>query len=195
MIALIDYGAGNTASVANVLDELNCEYIITKYECEISKADKIIFPGVGEASSAIKNLHLTNLFTMLRVTKKPMLGICLGMQLLCDKSKEGNTACLGIFPTTTEKFDETKIKVPNMGWNQIKYVKQSKLFYEIPEEEYFYFANSYYVPVNENTTSICNYDIDFCSSMEKDNFYGVQFHPEKSGKMGIQLIKNFVEKC
>ncbi len=195
MIALIDYGAGNTASVANVLDELNYEYIITKHESDISKADKIIFPGVGEASSAIKNLHLTNLFTMLRVTKKPMLGICLGMQLLCDKSKEGNTACLGIFPITTEKFDETKIKVPNMGWNQIKYVKQSKLFYEIPEEEYFYFANSYYVPVNENTTSICYYGIDFCSSMEKDNFYGVQFHPEKSGKMGIRLIKNFVEKC
>ncbi|MHB8905894.1 MAG: glutamine amidotransferase-related protein, partial [Melioribacteraceae bacterium] len=84
---------------------------------------------------------------------------------------------------------------PNMGWNQIKYVRQSKLFSEIPDEEYFYFANSYYVPVNENTTSICNYGIDFCSSMEKDNFYGVQFHPEKSGKMGIQLIKNFVEKC
>ncbi len=195
MIALIDYGAGNMASVANVLDELNYEYLITNHESDISKAAKIIFPGVGEASSAIKNLHLTNLFTMLRVTKKPMLGICLGMQLLCDKSKEGNTTCLGIFPATTEKFDETKIKVPNMGWNQIKYVRQSKLFSEIPDEEYFYFANSYYVPVNENTTSICNYGIDFCSSMEKNNFYGVQFHPEKSGKMGIQLIKNFVEKC
>ena len=195
MIALVDYGAGNTASVANVLDELNYEYLITNHESDISKAAKIIFPGVGEASSAIKNLHITNLFTMLRVTKKPMLGICLGMQLLCDKSKEGNTTCLGIFPETTEKFDETKIKVPNMGWNQIKYIRQSKLFSEIPDEEYFYFANSYYVPVNENTTSICNYGIDFCSSMEKDNFYGVQFHPEKSGKMGIQLIKNFVEKC
>ncbi|MCX6167783.1 MAG: imidazole glycerol phosphate synthase subunit HisH [Ignavibacteriales bacterium] len=195
MIALIDYGAGNTASVANVLDELNYEYIITNNECQISKSEKIIFPGVGEASSAIRNLHLTNLFTMLRVTKKPMLGICLGMQLLCDKSKEGDTSCLGIFSVTTEKFDETKIKVPNMGWNQIKYVKNSKLFTGIPEEEYFYFANSYYVPVNENTTSICNYGIDFCSSMEKENFYGVQFHPEKSGKMGIQLIKNFVEIC
>jgi imidazole glycerol-phosphate synthase subunit HisH len=195
MIALIDYGAGNTASVANVLDELNYEYVITKSECGITNADKIIFPGVGEASSAVRSLHLTNLFNMLRVTKKPMLGICLGMQLLCDKSKEGNAVCLGIFPVTTEKFDETTIKVPNMGWNQIKYIKESKLFSGIPEEEYFYFANSYYVPVNENTTSICNYGIDFCSSMEKDNYYGVQFHPEKSGKMGVQLIKNFVEKC
>ncbi len=195
MITLIDYGAGNTASVANVLKDLDCEFVISNKEIDICNAEKIIFPGVGEASFVVRKLHMLNLFSLLRLIKKPMLGICLGMQLLCDKSKEGDVACLGIFPVTTEKFDETKIKVPHMGWNQIKYAKQSKLFDGIPEGEYFYFANSYYVPVNEYATSVCSYGIDFCSSLEKDNFYGVQFHPEKSGQAGIQIIKNFVEKC
>lgn len=195
MIVLIDYGAGNTASVANVLKDLNCEFKITNKEINICSADKIIFPGVGEASFAVKKLHMHNLFSLLRLIKKPMLGICLGMQLLCDKLKEGNAAGLGIFPINTEKFDETKIKVPHMGWNQIKYLKQSKLFNGIKEGEYFYFAHSYFIPVNEYATSVCNYGINFCSTMEKDNFYGVQFHPEKSGSAGIQIIKNFVEKC
>ena len=195
MIALIDYGAGNTASVANVLDELKYEYVITNHECDLLNASKIIFPGVGEASFAVKKLHMTNLFTMLRVNKKPMLGICLGMQLMCEKSKEGNVTGLGIFPINTEKFDDSKVKVPHMGWNQIKTSKPSKLFAGIKDQEYFYFANSFYVPVNEHTTSICNYEVDFTSSMEKDNYYGVQFHPEKSGQAGIQLIKNFVELC
>ncbi|MBI5730241.1 MAG: imidazole glycerol phosphate synthase subunit HisH [Ignavibacteriales bacterium] len=195
MISLIDYGAGNTASVANVLNDLNCEFQITNNEFDICNSEKIIFPGVGEASFAMRQLHMTNLFTMLRVIKKPLLGICLGMQLLCDKSKEGDVACLGIFPGVTEKFDESKVKVPHMGWNRVMYVKQSPLFDKIPEGEYFYFANSFYVPLNENATSVCNYNIDFCSSMEKENYYGVQFHPEKSGNSGIQLIKNFIEKC
>jgi glutamine amidotransferase len=195
MIALIDYGAGNTASVANVLDELKYEYVITNREGDLLNASKIIFPGVGEASFAVKKLHMTNLFTMLRVNKKPMLGICLGMQLMCEKSKEGNVTGLGIFPINTEKFDDSIVKVPHMGWNQIKISKPSKLFAGIKDQEYFYFANSFYVPVNEYTTSICNYEVDFTSSMEKDNYYGVQFHPEKSGQAGIQLIKNFVELC
>ena len=195
MIALIDYGAGNTASIANVLDELKYEYIITNHECDLVNASKIIFPGVGEASFAIKKLHMTNLFTMLRINKKPILGICLGMQLMCDKSKEGNVTGLAIFPIDTEKFDESKVKVPHMGWNQVKFSKQSNLFNGIMDEEHFYFANSFYVPVGEHTTTICNYGIDFTSSMEKDNYYGIQFQPEKSGQAGIQLIKNFVEIC
>ncbi|MBA4405719.1 imidazole glycerol phosphate synthase subunit HisH [bacterium] len=195
MIALIDYGAGNTASVANVLDELKCEYVITNREGDLVSASKIIFPGVGEASFAIKRLHMTNLFTMLRVNKKPILGICLGMQLMCEKSKEGNVMGLCIFPVDTDKFDNTKVKVPHMGWNRVNHSKFSKLFAGIIDGEHFYFANSYYVPVNEQTTSICNYGVDFTASMEKENYYGVQFHPEKSGQAGIQLIKNFVELC
>jgi len=195
MIALIDYGAGNTASVANVLDELKYDYVITNREIDLINCSKIIFPGVGEASFAVKKLHMTNLFTMLRVNKKPILGICLGMQLMCSKSKEGNVMGLGIFKSDTEKFDDSKVKVPHMGWNNVKIKRSSKLFEGIKDDEYFYFANSYYVPVNEDVTSVCGYEVDFASSMERENYYGVQFHPEKSGPAGIQLIKNFVEIC
>jgi len=195
MIALIDYGAGNVASVANALTELNHKFIITNKEAEICNSDKVIFPGVGEASFAIRQLHLLNLFTVLRIVKKPFLGICLGMQLMADNSKEGEVTCLGIFPGTAQKFDSTKTKVPHMGWNDISIIKQSNLFHEIRSGEHFYFANSYYLPVNEFTTSTANNNIDFAASLEKDNFYGVQFHPEKSGDAGLKLLKNFIELC
>jgi glutamine amidotransferase len=193
MIAVIDYGAGNVASVANALSQLNKDYKISNNELEICKADKIIFPGVGEASYAIKQLHLLNLFSLLRIIKKPMLGICLGMQLMMDSSTEGNVTCLGIFPGVVQKFDSTKTKVPHMGWNDIKLLKESKLFDGIKNGERFYFANSFYVPVNNFTTSITNNNIDFSASLEKDNFYGVQFHPEKSGEAGLKILKNFCE--
>ncbi len=193
MIALIDYGAGNVASVANALTELNQEFIITSNETEICRAQKIIFPGVGEASYAIRQLHLLNLFTVLRIVKKPMLGICLGMQLMADFSKEGNVTCLGIFSVTAEKFDETKTKVPHMGWNDIEIVKESKLFNGIKSGERFYFANSYYLSVCPFTTSMSNNEINFSSSLEKDNFFGVQFHPEKSGDAGLKILKNFID--
>jgi glutamine amidotransferase len=195
MIALIDYGAGNVASVANALTELKQDFRITNKEADICNSDKIIFPGVGEASFAVRQLHLLNLFTVLRIVKKPVLGICLGMQLMADHSTEGDVACLGIFPGTALKFDSTKTKVPHMGWNDIKIVKESKLFNEIKSGEHFYFANSYYLPVNEITTSTSNNNIDFSASLEKDNFYGVQFHPEKSGNAGLKLLKNFIELC
>ena len=195
MIALIDYGVGNVASVSNALAELNQEFKITSNEVEICKADKIIFPGVGEASFAMRQLHLLNLFSALRMVKKPMLGICLGMQLMMDNSTEGNVACLGIFTGTVLKFDSTKTKVPHMGWNDIKKISESKLFTGIKNGERFYFANSYYVPVNEFTTAITTNDIDFSASLEKGNFYGVQFHPEKSGDAGLKILKNFIELC
>ena len=195
MIAVIDYGAGNTQSVINVLDELNVKYIVTNREIDINNCRKIIFPGVGEASFAVKKLHLLNLFTMLRVTRKPLPGICVGMQLLCEKSDEGNSVCLGIIPAVVHKFDESKVKVPHMGWNNVSYVKSSKLFDNIPENSYYYFANSYYAPMNETTLAKTEHGIEFSSAVVKENYYGVQFHPEKSGIAGIQLIKNFIELC
>ena len=195
MIALIDYGAGNVASVANALTELKQEYKITKNEVEICKADKVIFPGVGEASFAIKQLHMLNLFTVLRIVKKPMLGICLGMQLMADFSKEGDVTCLGIFPGGAEKFDPAVTKVPHMGWNDISIKKGSKLFEGIKDGEHFYFANSYYLPENDYTTSVTNNKISFSASLEKDNYYGVQFHPEKSSDAGLKLLRNFIELC
>ncbi len=195
MIAVIDYGAGNTQSVLNVLEDLKVDYVVTNREIDINKSEKIIFPGVGEASFAIKKLHLCNLFTMLRVIKKPLLGICLGMQVMCEKSEEGNIAGLGIIPVTAKKFDENKTKVPHMGWNKVSYIKESKLFYDIPENSYFYFANSFYIPLNEFSIAKTENGIDFTTAIEKENFYGVQFHPEKSGPAGTQLIKNFIELC
>ncbi len=195
MIALIDYGAGNVASVANALNELEQKYKITNNESEICKADKVIFPGVGEASFAIKQLHKLNLYSLLRIIKRPILGVCLGLQLMADYSTEGNIACLGIFPGDVLKFDAKKVKVPHMGWNDIRLKKESKLFSGIKEGERFYFANSYYLPVNEYTTSYCNNSVDFSASMEKDNFYGVQFHPEKSSDAGLKVLKNFLELC
>ena len=195
MIGLIDYGAGNIASVINVLEELNCKFIVSDHESELLKCEKIIFPGVGEASTAIKRLYMSNLINMLRVTNKPLFGICLGMQLLCDKSKEGNICALGIIPTSTEKFDETKVKVPHMGWNQVQLKGESKLFTNISNNSFFFFANSFYVPLNEFTIGIAEYNGEFSAAIQKDNYYGVQFHPEKSGPTGIQIIKNFIELC
>jgi glutamine amidotransferase len=195
MISVIDYGAGNIKSVLNVLDDLKVDYKVTNSEQVIYNSDKIIFPGVGEASFAMRKLYLTNLATMLRVTKKPLLGICLGMQLLAEKSEEGETSCLGIVPANCLKYSESNVKVPQMGWNKVSFVRNNILFDGIENDTYFYFANSYYLPVCDFTISTSFYDIPFTAALQRDNFYGVQFHPEKSGEPGIRLIKNFIEKC
>jgi imidazole glycerol-phosphate synthase subunit HisH len=195
MIGMIDYGAGNIASVINVLNDLNCEFIVTDKESDLQKCEKIIFPGVGEASFVVRRLHMSNLFTMLRILKKPLLGICLGMQLLCEKSKEGNVCGLAILPVSSEIFNKSKVKVPHMGWNSVHINGESKLFTGIKENKYFFFANSYYVPLNEFTVGISDYGVPFSAAIQKENYYGVQFHPEKSGEAGIQLIKNFIELC
>ncbi|MGE5682862.1 MAG: imidazole glycerol phosphate synthase subunit HisH [Bacillota bacterium] len=192
MIALIDYGAGNTASVANALDSLKADYLLTNKEIDICRAEKVIFPGVGEASFAVKQLHRSNLFNLLRIVKKPMLGICLGMQLMAEFSTEGNVACLGIIPGRIEKFDPEEVTVPHMGWNEVYHTKESKLFKEIKDGEFFYFANSYYLPLVDNTIAKANHGIDFSAAVEKDNFYGVQFHPEKSAEAGLKLLNNFL---
>ncbi len=195
MIAIIDYGAGNVASVANALISLNEEFIISNSENEIRKADKIIFPGVGQASFAMKKLSGLNLITVLNNYEKPILGICLGMQLMAKDSEEGNVKCLGVFNSTVQKFDPLKMKVPHMGWNSINIIKQTKLFNSIKNGEYFYFANSYFLPVINSTTSTCDNKIIFSASIEYNNFYAVQFHPEKSGKSGLKIIENFIKLC
>lgn len=195
MIAIIDYGVGSIESLANVLEELKYKFQITNRESDLLNAVKIILPEAGESLQVIRRLHVTNLFTMLRSTKIPVLGISLGMQILCHKSSEENCSYLGIFPVKTEKFCDTRINEIQRGLNSVRIVRPTKLFTGINEDENYYFDNSVYLPVNEYATSVSNYGIDFCSSIEKDNYYGIQFHPEKSGQAGIQLIKNFVELC
>ncbi len=193
MIALIDYGAGNLKSVANALDDLKTKYIITNKSDEINAAEKIIFPGVGEAASAMNKLKEKNIVESIISTQKPLLGICLGMQLLATFSEERNTKCLNIVTTTVKKFDSSKVKVPHMGWNKINYYNQNKLFKNIESGEHFYFANSFYVPITEYTIATTDYGINFSAAINKNNFYGVQFHPEKSGKAGLKVLKNFIE--
>lgn len=192
MIAIIDYGAGNTASVINVLKELKANFVLTNDKKAIRNSDKIILPGVGEASSAMNKLTLLNLVDELRNTEKPFLGICLGMQLLFSKTEEGNVECLNIIPGEVKKFNHTNIKVPHMGWNEIIIQKNDEFLTGINDKTFFYFAHSYYVPQNDSSTSICNYGINFSASVRYKNFFGVQFHPEKSAQQGIQIIKNFL---
>ena len=195
MIALIDYGAGNLKSVANALEDLEASYLITNKPEEINNADKIIFPGVGEASSAMRKLSDHNIVDSLKSTQKPLLGICLGMQLLATFSEERNTKCLDVVKTIVKEFNSNKVKVPHMGWNQVEYKNQNKLFANVECGENFYFANSFYVPVTEYTIASTNYEVIFSAALNKNNFYGVQFHPEKSGRAGLQLLRNFIELC
>ena len=195
MIALIDYGAGNLKSVANALDDLQTKYIITNKVEEINSADKIIFPGVGEAASAMNRLIDKNIAEVIKSTSKPLLGICLGMQLLATFSEERNTKCLGIIQSVVKQFDKSKVKVPHMGWNKVKFNYRNKLFTRVESGEYFYFANSYYLPITEYTIASTNYDVFFSAAINRNNFYGVQFHPEKSGKAGLQILMNFIELC
>ncbi len=193
MIALIDYGAGNLKSVANALDDLDAKYIITDNSDEIKSAEKIIFPGVGEPTSAMNKLKEKSIVEPIISTSKPLLGICLGMQLLATFSEERDTKCLDVINTEVKLFDNSKVKVPHMGWNKVEYEKQNKFFANVKSGEHFYFANSYYVPITEHTIASTDYGISFSSAINKNNFYGVQFHPEKSGKVGLQILKNFIE--
>lgn len=190
-IALIDYGAGNVQSVLFALERLGFQGIVTNDVTIIQQADKVIFPGVGEASSAMQKLKSTGLDQVIPLLKQPVLGICLGMQLLCRHSEEGNTNALGIFDLDVKKFSNS-VKVPQMGWNTIANLK-SDLFQNISENEYMYLVHSYYVPENPFSIAQTNYGIDYASAIQKDNFYGVQFHPEKSGTAGEQILKNFLD--
>ena len=190
MIAIIDYVAGNVKSVENAVQKLGFETIITSDFEEIRNAEKVIFPGVGEASTAMKYLKQKNLEKLIPTLKQPFLGICLGQQLLCDFSEEGATKCLGIFDLKVKEFPSTDI-VPHMGWNNLQKL-QGPLFEGISEADNFYFVHSYYCEVGEFTTSECDYILPFSATLQKDNFYGTQFHPEKSGDVGEQILRNFL---
>ena len=192
-VAIIKYNAGNVRSVSFALERIGVNAIITDDVSEIQSADKIIFPGVGEAKSAMDYLKEKKLDEVIKNLKQPVLGICLGMQLMCKHSEEGNTAGLGIFNLNVLKFNnnDLKLKVPQMGWNTIENL-DSKLFARIKEKEYMYFVHSYYVEKGESTIATTDYIIEYSSALQKNNFYAVQFHPEKSGKMGEKIIKNFL---
>jgi imidazole glycerol-phosphate synthase subunit HisH len=190
-IVIINYGAGNIQSIKFAIQRLGYEALLSDNLEVISKAEKVIFPGVGEASSAMKKLKASKLDKLIPTLKQPVLGICLGMQLMCNYCEEGNTKGLGIFDENVVKFNNT-VKVPQIGWNQIENLK-SDLFNKIKEKEFMYLVHSFYVPLNKETIAATNYGIKYTSALKKDNFYGVQFHPEKSSKAGEQLLKNFLE--
>ncbi|CAM1353867.1 imidazole glycerol phosphate synthase subunit HisH [Tenacibaculum insulae] len=192
MIAIIKYNAGNIRSVQNAITRLGYESIITDNPEEIRKATKVIFPGVGEASSAMAYLRERKLDELLVSLKQPVLGICLGLQLMCTSSEEGNTKCLGIFDTETKQFPPLE-KVPHMGWNNFTELKPSKIVDTITTDEDVYYVHGYYAEICQNTVAICNYIKPFSAIMQKDNFYAMQFHPEKSASVGEKLLLNFLK--
>lgn len=193
MIAIINYEAGNLASVSNALKRLDEPYIISDKKEELDKADGIIFPGVGHAQPAMKSLQKNELDEWLKTTKKPVLGICLGMQLFYESSEEGKSEGLGIIPGRLKKFDSSKAKVPHMGWNTFQNISTHPLMNSLNNEQFFYYVHSFFAPLNTYTVATCEYIQPFTSVVCKDNFWGVQFHPEKSGKVGSLLLQNFLQ--
>ena len=190
---IIQYNAGNIQSVLYALERLGATALVTDDANEIKTADKVIFPGVGEASTAMQYLKERKLDLLIKNLEQPVLGICLGMQLMCTHSTENNTPCLGIFEEQVKQFKplDPTIKVPQIGWNTISNLK-SILFEDIPENSYAYFVHGYYAALGAHTIATTNYVEDYSSALQKDNFYGVQFHPEKSALVGEQIIKNFI---
>lgn len=190
-VAILKYNAGNTASVANALGRLGVDALVTDKDAELRKADKVIFPGVGEASTAMEYLKVRGLDETIRSLQQPVLGICLGMQLLCESSEENSTKCLGIVPLRVRRFPQSGLKIPHMGWNTVSDL-QSRLFDGINNGEFLYFVHGYYVELGKESIAQSSYGITFCSALEFSNFYGVQFHPEKSGEIGERILQNFI---
>ncbi|PTX61564.1 glutamine amidotransferase [Kordia periserrulae] len=188
---IINYGAGNIQSIKFALQRLGVEAVLSNNAEEIRNADKVIFPGVGEASSAMQKLRESQLDEVIPTLQQPVLGICLGMQLMCNSSEEGNTQGLGIFDTEVVRFSPT-VKVPQIGWNTIQNLK-SELFEGVRENEYMYLVHSYYAKKSSEMIAESEYDIQYASALQKDNFYGVQFHPEKSSKAGSIILENFLK--
>jgi len=192
MISIIDYQAGNTTSVKNALDRLGFESIITDDANTIQKAEKVIFPGVGHAKPAMEYLKKTGLDQIIIHLNQPVLGICLGQQLMCKYTAEGNINCLNIFDTNVKKFPATDL-VPHMGWNNLNH-NNHPLFDGLSTTDDVYFVHSYYCEINENNLASCQYILPFSAVMQKENFYAMQFHPEKSGSVGEKLLNNFLIK-
>jgi glutamine amidotransferase len=190
MIAIIKYNAGNITSVEHAVKRLGLPCLVTEEVDEIFCADKVIFPGVGEAKSAMAYLRERGLDEVIQSLRQPVLGICLGLQLMCRHSEEGDTPCMGIFDATVKKFPPLDI-VPHMGWNNLEEVK-SPLFKEFGPDDTVYFVHGYYAELCEQTIARCNYILPFSAAMQKDNFYATQFHPEKSGSVGEQILENFL---
>lgn len=211
-LAIIKYNAGNIQSVLTALERLGLSADVTDDAEKIQSADKVIFPGVGEASSAMKSLQENNLDEVIKDLKQPVLGICVGMQLLCNHSEENDTDCLGIIPVNVKKFISilaadlapattfqlvgegpgVRLKIPQVGWNTI-YKFKSNLFKNVPDNSYIYNVHSYYAEDSEYTIATCNYGLEYAAAIKKNNFYGVQFHTEKSADVGDQIIKNFLD--
>jgi imidazole glycerol-phosphate synthase subunit HisH len=192
MIAIIKYNAGNITSVKNAVERLGYNCVVTDDPEQIRAADKVIFPGVGEASSAMNYLKKTGLDELIRTLRQPVLGICLGQQLMCDFSEEGNTICLGIFNVVVKKFPPLQL-VPHMGWNNLQNLSTS-LFEQITESDDVYFVHSYYCELSPYTSAVCDYILPFSAAMQKDNFYATQFHPEKSASVGEKILLNFLKQ-
>jgi glutamine amidotransferase len=190
MIAIIKYNAGNTGSLYNAVKRLGYDCIITDDTAEIQNADKVLFPGVGEAVSAMEYLRERELDKVIINLKQPVLGICLGLQLMCNTSAEGDTQCMGIFNIPVHKFPPLDI-VPHMGWNNCTSL-QGSLFKGINSNDDLYFVHSYYAALSDFTVAQCNYILPFSAALQKNNFYAVQFHTEKSGTTGEQILRNFL---
>ena len=191
-VAIVKYNAGNVESVKNALNRLGIEPILTDDAETLQTADKVIFPGVGEASSAMNYLRERNLDESIKSLRQPVLGVCLGMQLLCESSEENETKCLGILPYRVRKFESDVLKIPQMGWNNISDLK-SKLFENIAENSFVYFVHSFYVEVGAETTATTDYETNFSAAAQHENFYAVQFHAEKSGAVGERILENFLK--
>jgi glutamine amidotransferase len=191
-IAIVKYNAGNVESIKNALARLNVETILTDDAEILKSADKVIFPGVGEASTAMRFLREKGLDEVIKKLTQPVLGICLGMQLLCEFSEENSTECLGIFPYQVRRIVSDDLKVPQMGWNTI-YNLKSPLFKDIPEHSFVYFVHSFYVETGAATVAACDYELDFSAAIHRQNFYAVQFHAEKSGAVGEKILENFLK--
>jgi imidazole glycerol-phosphate synthase subunit HisH len=192
-VAIVKYNAGNIQSVLYALERIGMQAIVTDDAAQLSGADKVIFPGVGEASTAMSYLKERGLDTLIKELRQPVLGICLGMQLMCRHSEENDTECLGIFDTTVRKFKvgEMGLKIPQIGWNKVEKTSEP-LFKGMFYEPYCYFVHSYYAELCDETAAVTEYGLKFSSALDKDNFYGVQFHPEKSAEAGEQILKNFL---
>jgi glutamine amidotransferase len=192
-LAIIKYNAGNIQSVLYALERIGVQAEVTDDHEKIRSADKVIFPGVGEASSAMNSLRENDLDKLIKELRQPVLGICVGMQLLCRHSEENDTDCLGIVPVSVKKFNSAaSLKVPQIGWNAI-YELKSPLFENIPDQSFIYNVHSYYAENSRYTIAKCNYGLEYAAAVQKDNFYGVQFHTEKSAEVGERILSNFLK--